>query len=141
MAIMKSVVGFAFVLLIFSVASPASSDEKIKLKMKGPRTVFMKPTGMYSHSPVSVRVSAELEGTFEDPEEYYCLEQEWEWGDETESLREPDCDPWEEGTQVTRNFSATHTFRYPGSYTILLRLQRSGDTIIMGKHTVRIRGQ
>ncbi len=138
---MRRLARFAVALVILAAASPAWSGDKIKLKMKGPRTVFMKPTGMYRHAPVSVRISAELEGTFEDPEEYYCLEQEWEWGDETESFREPDCDPWEEGAQVSRNFSASHTFRYPGTYIIHLRLQRSGDTIIMGKHSVRIRGQ
>jgi hypothetical protein len=138
---MRRLAGFAVVLLILAAASPVFSGDEVKLKMKGPRTVFMKPAGMYRHTPVSIRVSAELEGIFEDPEEYYCLEEEWEWGDETESLREPDCDPWEEGAQVNRHYSASHTFRYPGTYTILLRLQRSGDTIIMGKHTVRIRGQ
>jgi hypothetical protein len=138
---MKRLTGLAALFLVLIVASPAFTGDKIRLKMKGPRTVFMKPTGMYRHQPVSIRVSAELEGTFEDPEEYYCLEEEWEWGDETESLREPDCDPWEEGAMVERHFSASHTFRYPGTYTINLRLQRSGDTIIMGKHTVRVRGQ
>jgi hypothetical protein len=138
---MKHAVGFAVALLILAVASPAVSGDKIKLKMKGPRSVFMKPTGMYSHAPVRVRISAELEGTFEDPERYYCLEEEWEWGDETESMHEPDCDPWEQGLPVTRNFASSHTFRYPGTYIIHLRLKMAGDTVIMGKHTIRVRGQ
>jgi hypothetical protein len=138
---MKYLTGFLSIcFVILSASYAASGGDKVRLKLKAPRTVFMKPTGMYRYAPARVRVRAELEGTPEDPEEYYCLEEEWEWGDETESLYEPDCDPYEEGAELKRNYSATHTFRYPGSYTIWLRLQRSGDTVITGRITVQLRG-
>lgn len=100
----------------------------------------MKPTGMRSYAPVAVRLRAELEGTPEDPEEYYCLEEEWDWGDETESSYEPDCDPYEEGAELKRIFTATHTFRYPGTYRIFLRLNRGKETILSGQTTVQLRG-
>jgi hypothetical protein len=138
MRILSGILSICFLLL--SASYVASGGDKIRLKLKAPRTIFMKPTGMYRYAPVNVRVRAELEGTPEDPEEYYCLEEEWEWGDETKSFHEPDCDPFEEGAELKRIYNASHTFRYPGSYTIWLRLQKTGDTIIAGKVTVRVRG-
>ena len=138
---MRYLTGLLSICFIFLSASDVTSGgDKVKLKLTAPRTVFMKPAGMYRYTPANVRVRAELEGTPEDPEEYYCLEEKWEWGDETESFHEPDCDPYEEGAELKRNFSTSHTYRYPGTYTIYLRLQRSGDTIIAGKFVVRIRG-
>jgi len=126
--------------LMVAAATPSGSEDKPKLKIKAPRSVFMKPTGMRSYSPASVRLRAELEGTPEDPEEYYCLEEEWVWGDETESSYEPDCDPYEEGAELKRIFTATHTFRYPGTYRIYLRLNRGKKIILTGQTTVQLRG-
>ena len=83
---MRLFVGFLSAFLILAPATQSGSESKPKLKLKAPRSVFMKPTGMHRYAPVKVRFRAELEGTPEDPEEYYCLAEEWEWGDETESL-------------------------------------------------------
>ena len=127
---MKRIIGVFSALLVIALASPATSGDKVRLKLKGPRTVFMKPAGMYYYTPVAVRIRAELEGTPENREEYYCREEEWEWGDETESHHEPDCDPYEDGAELSRSWSASHTFRYPGTYTIWLRLQRNKKTVI-----------
>jgi hypothetical protein len=138
---MRKLTAFPAICLLFlSAGYVASAGEDVELKLKGPRSVFMRPTGMYSWAPVNVRVRAELEGTPENTEEYYCLEEEWEWGDETESTYEPDCDPYEEGAELKRIYSATHTFRYPGTYTIWLRLKNNRDTVIAGRTTVRVRG-
>ena len=140
---MKRIIGISCALLIFAAAAPANNrgGDKMRLKLKGPRTVFMKPADMYRYRPASVRLRAELEGTPDNPEEYYCLEEEWDWGDETESLYEPDCDPYEDGAELKRIYSASHTYRNPGSYTVYLRLMLNKDTIIAGRFNVRMRGQ
>ena len=120
----------------FALAPPSEP----KLKLRAPHFVFMKPTGMRSWSPVRVSVTAQLEGEAEDPEEYYCLAESWEWDDDTESSYEPDCDPYEEGADLKRYFSATHTFRYPGTYSITLRLKMGKKTIVYGDTRVTVRG-
>ncbi len=140
MECMKVFIGLLSAFLILVPATKSDSEGKPKLKVKAPRSVFMKPTGMRSYAPVSIRIRAELEGTADDPEKYYCLAEEWEWGDETESLYEPDCDPYEEGADLKKIFSATHTFRYPGTYKIYLRLNRGKKTILAGQATVQLRG-
>jgi hypothetical protein len=90
---------------------------------------------------VTIRVSAQLEDLdeTEDLEKYYCLDEVWDWDDDTDSEYAPDCDPYEEGMDLETRFSASHQYRYPGTYTVWLRLQRNGDTVIAGNVTLRIR--
>ena len=129
----------AFIILAsaFLALAPA---EKPKLVLKGPRVVFMRPRGYSSGSPTTVRIRAELQGDPEEPEKYYCLTEVWDWGDDTESTYEPDCDPYQEGTEIQRHFSATRQFRYPGEFTIRLHLKRNDDTVISGTTSIQIRG-
>lgn len=120
-------------------AMPAVDDTELRLTT--PRFVFLPWADPRGPRPrVQVRVAAELEGEFEDPEEYYCLDEEWEWDDDTHpSRREVDCDPYEPGMEVIRRFSGSHIYRYPGTYTIRLRLMLGDDTIISGSTQVEIR--
>ena len=118
----------------------ASADDDPKLKLRAPNVRFMKPTGMGRYSPVNISVTGRLEGEAEDPEEYYCLAEVWDWDDDTQSSYEPDCDPYEEGTELKRFFSATHTFRVPGTYEITLYLKLGKKTIVSGRTRVSVRG-
>ena len=90
---------------------------------------------------LDIEVSARLEDldTAENLEDYYCLEEVWDWDDDTESVYEPDCDPYEEGAEVETFFFGSHRFSLPGTYRVWLRLQRSGETVIAGNVMVRIR--
>jgi hypothetical protein len=125
----------------FASTSPVADEPELKLK--APRATFMKPRMPNESSrAVTIRISATLENLDEvaDLEEYYCLEQVWEWDDETDSEYAPDCDPYEEGMEIETRFSGTHQYRYPGTYTVWLRLQRNGKTVIAGNTRVQIRG-
>ena len=110
------------------------------LKLTAPRFVFLPYADPRGPRPrVSVRVTAELEGEPEDPEEYYCLDEEWEWDDGTNPARhEVDCDPYEPGMEITRRFSSTYQYRYPGTYTVSLRLMLGDKTIVYGRTQVQI---
>jgi hypothetical protein len=140
-AVVALTVAVSFLAPLASTSTLADGPE---LKLKGPRATFMKPRmpNERSRSAISIRISAVLEDLdeAEDLEEYYCLEQVWEWDDETDSEYGPDCDPYEEGMEIETRFSGTHQYRYPGTYTVWLRLQRNGDTVIAGNVRVQIRG-
>ena len=142
---MRKIVAFVVaVILLAPLASTSTVADGPELKLKGPRATFMKPRmpNERSRGGVSIRISATLEqlDEAEDPEEYYCLEQVWEWDDETDSEYAPDCDPYEEGMEIETRFSSSHQYRYPGSYTVWLRLQRNGETVIAGNVRIQIRG-
>jgi hypothetical protein len=113
------------------------------LKLKGPRMTFMRPRmpNEPQRPTVTIRVTAQLEDVekITNPEDYYCLEEIWDWDDETESEYAPDCDPYQEGAELKTSFSASHQYRYPGSYNVYLRLTRNGKTILAGNTRVEIR--
>lgn len=159
MALMKGEMGMkrkalAFLILVAFVAPAATTstiaDEPV-LKLKAPRSTFMRPRmpNERRRPEVTIRVSAEIEDLEkvapEEIENYYCLEEVWEWDDDTESEYAPDCDPYEEAadgkeaSELKTYFSASHQFRMPGSYNIWLRLQRNGKTMLAGNVRIQIR--
>lgn len=122
-------------------ASAAAAEPKLTLR--APRVLMLRPRmpGEARRPSLEVRVSARLEDidTAENPEDYYCLEEVWDWDDDTESVYEPDCDPYEPGADIETFFFGSHRFSLPGTYRVWLRLQRSGETVIAGNVMVRIR--
>ena len=125
-----------------SPARPPAVAEP-KLTLRAPRQLFLRPRmpGETRRPSLDIDVSARLEDldTAENPEDYYCLEEVWDWDDDTESVYEPDCDPYEEGSEIETYFFGSHRFSLPGTYRVWLRLQRSGETVIAGNVIVRIR--
>ena len=120
----------ALLLVVLAVAPFASTSTLADgpvLKLNRPRIVFMR-RGMPNKriSPkVTVRVTAELQDLdkAKDLEKYYCLDELWDWDDDTESEYSPDCDPYEPGTELKTQFGASHQYRTPGSFRIRLRLE------------------
>ncbi len=143
--IMRAQAVFVLVLLSLALGAPRASvlAEGPELKLKAPRMIFMRPRmpNEPRRPTVAVRITGQLENLekVEDPEEYYCLEEIWDWDDETESEYAPDCDPFKEGAELKTSFSASHEYRYPGSYNVYLRLMRNGKTILAGNTRVEIR--
>ena len=141
---MKKFIGLLLVALQLALFASSTSvlADGPKLKLKGPRSTFMRPRMPNQPPPrVTIRITAELTDLddVENLEEYYCLDEVWDWDDDTESKYGPDCDPYEEGMELTRRFGASHQFSVPGTYTIWLRLQRNGETVIAGNAKVMIR--
>jgi hypothetical protein len=91
-------------------------------------------------SPVRVALTAELTGGANDFEEYYCAAVEWEWGDDTRSESNTDCEPYEEGkSEIKRRFVVQHVFERAGSYKIFVRLKRRGKPVATATTTIQVR--
>ena len=140
---MKKITVLIVAVLLLPLASTSTRADGPELKLKAPRSTFLRPymPNERTRPVVTIRVSAQLEDLdeTEDLEKYYCLDEVWDWDDDTDSEYAPDCDPYEEGMDLETRFSASHQYRYPGTYTVWLRLQRNGDTVIAGNVTLRIR--
>ena len=123
-------------------ADEATPVAEPRLVLRAPRQIRLRQRmpGESRRPSQDVRVSARLENIeeAENPEDYYCLEEVWDWDDDTESVYEPDCDPWEPGTDIETYFFNSHRFSLPGTYRVYLRLQRSGETVIAGNVNIRI---
>ena len=134
-------------LLALALFPPApaleEAAEEPRLVLRAPRSSYLRPRmpGESRRPALDIRVSARLENLdgAENPEDYYCLEEVWDWDDDPESVYEPDCDPWQPGAEIETFFSNSHRFSLPGTYRVWLRLQRNGETVIAGNVNVRIR--
>lgn len=122
------------------MASGAAVEPRLVLRAPRQLRLRQRMPGETRRPSLEVRVSARLENLeeAENLEDYYCLEEVWDWDDDTESVYEPDCDPYEPGADVETYFFNSHRFSLPGTYRVYLRLQRSGETVIAGNISVRI---
>jgi hypothetical protein len=114
----------------FSVS--AIDEKKPKISLKANPSMGM--------SPVRVVVTADITGGANDNEEFYCPAVEWEWGDDTRSTNNEDCDPYEAGkSQIKRRFAADHVYRTSGEYQVRFRLKKKDKTVGSGSTSVRVR--
>jgi len=105
-----------------------------KLIVNAPRVKLISPTV----ARIQIPVTARLQGEPEVGEEYYCLTEVWDWDDDTESVYQPDCEPYKKGAPLKREFAAVH-FYGVGSYTITFRLRSGEKTVIAGSIDIQIR--
>ena len=116
-----------------SVAVLFGQDDDAELRLRAtPRVAF---------APADVLFVGQIRGGRDDNEELYCLEIEWDWGDDTTSEQTLDCDPYELGvTEIRRRFSVRHTYNYGGRYEVRLHLKQGNDVIISGRTRIEVRG-
>ena len=127
----------AFVALSGTASTARAPGDKPKLVLKTRRLQMLQPGHAARGLGKRVDVRARLEGDPDDPETYYCLDEIWDWGDGTESVSEPDCDPFEEGTELKKDFTDTHYFG-PGAWTITLALMNGDEVVLDGHFEIRI---
>src|SRR5262249_44614725 len=99
--------------------SKNSKSGKVKLVLTAyPRQGFM---------PMHISFNVELQGVSEDDAEYYCLHEEWDFGDGAVSAEQPNCEEFTKGkTKATTHFFAEHIYEDEGNYTIRFTL---GDPV------------
>jgi hypothetical protein len=114
-----------------ALSTGAFAEKKPKVSVKANPTMGM--------SPVRVVVTADLTGG-DDTEELYCAAVEWEWGDDTRSTNNSDCEPYEAGkTEVKRRFVADHVYQSAGEYRVQFRLKKKDKTVSAGSTSVKVR--
>jgi hypothetical protein len=123
-----------------SFASPPTADDKPKLTIKSRRIKSLLPGLAAKGYGIRFDFTAMIEGEIvsEDAEEYYCLDEVWDWDDGTESVYEPDCDPYEDGADLKRTFYDSHYFPR-GTYFVTLLLMRNGNIVLKGERQILIK--
>ena len=119
-------------------ANPFLGEKKSRLIVDAPRVQILKAGLAAQGFAKRVEVKARLEGDAEDPRDYYCLDEVWDWGDGTESVYEPDCDPYDEDKALKKKFSNAHYYRR-GQYVIALSLMNLDDVVIRATAEVNVR--
>lgn len=86
--------------------------------------------------PMRVSLNVDLQGVSENDKEYYCLPEEWDFGDGAVSAEQPNCEEFVDGkTKVNTHFFAEHVFEEDGNYTIRFTL---GDPVKIRSNQVGI---
>ena len=118
----------------------------VALAMAGPGTGAERPrldlraTPPTSFSPATVIVVGKLVGG-DDVEDLYCPALEWDWGDGSRSMREGDCPPFDDETQMARLFSVMHRYQAAGEFSARLTLRRGGRTVASAAVSIRVLGR
>ena len=121
--------------LLLTLAVGLAAEDKVK----APK-IFVRASPSMGVSPARIVASADITGGPNDYEAFYCPSIEWEWGDDTRSTTSADCDPYEAGkSEITRRFSADHTYRTAGNYRIQFRLKKKDKSIAAAGTSVQIR--
>ena len=103
-------------------------------------SLSLKASPAVSFAPARVVVVAEVKGGADDLEEFYCPTVEWEWGDETTSTAEADCDPYAAGkSAIKRRYTIEHRFKNPGGFKIVMRLKKGTRIIATANTLVQVR--
>jgi len=103
-------------------------------------SLSLKAAPAVSFAPARIVVVAEIKGGPEDSEEFYCPTVEWEWGDDTVSTAEADCDPYSAGkSAIKRRYTIEHRFKNPGGFKIILRLKKGTRVIATANTLVQVR--
>lgn len=119
------------VVLVFSavILVPSNALQAREQGNKKP-SLSLKANPAISFAPARVVIVAEVKGGANDFEDFYCPSIDWDWGDDTNSTSDSDCDPYEAGkSEIKRRYTVEHRYRNAGRYKIVLRLKK-GDRIV-----------
>lgn len=103
-------------------------------------SLSLKATPAISFAPARIIVVAEVKGGSNDSEEFYCPTVEWDWGDDTISTANSDCDPFEAGkSEIKRRYTVEHRYKNPGAYKIVLRLKKADKLVATANAQIQVR--
>jgi PKD repeat protein len=66
--------------------------------------------------PLRVSFHATLQGVDASNKDFYCLKEQWDFGDGAISTEQPHCETFQEGSEITTAFFVEHVYEKPGSY-------------------------
>ncbi len=118
------------------ILTPTFAEEAKKPKKPG---LELRATPRMAFSPADIFFTAELKGGDDDHEDLYCPEVTWEWGDGGKSVEEGDCEPYAEGMQIERRYTAHHTYGRAAVYSIKVTLRKNGRTVASQTVQVTVR--
>lgn len=135
MTLVKSGVARATVLAVSAMLLTPTLSLQAREQGGKKASLSLKATPAVAFAPARLTVAADLKGGSDDSDELYCPTVEWEWGDETTSVQEADCEPFTPGkSAIKRRFIIQHQFKNPGTFRVSLRLKK-GDKIVASANT------
>ena len=130
-----------WVMLVLSMAGLSQltqpDTEEPELVINVPRNHMLNAVLAGKGYGKTIQFSARLKGELGETEEFYCLDEIWDWGDGTESVYEPDCEPYSPGTELKRDFSDSHAFG-KGRWNIAFALMHLDEVVLKTNVDIRV---
>lgn len=111
---------FLFCLTCLLLAGPATHQIQSETSKKPKLTLSVYPRQGFG--PMHVSINGKLENVSKNEKAFYCLQEEWEFGDGAVSSEQANCEEYSENSEVKLQFFAEHIYEDAGSYTIWLTL-------------------
>jgi len=73
-------------------------------------------------APLRVSFHVVLENVPENDKSFYCLKEEWDFGDGAVSAEQPQCAPYGPDTKVNTEYFVEHVYENLGSYDVFFTL-------------------
>lgn len=103
-------------------------------------SLSLKASPAISFAPARIIIVAEVKGGSNDYEDFYCPNVEWDWGDDTTSTADTDCDPYAPGkSEIKRRYTVEHRYKNSGAYKIVLRLKKGDKTVASANAQIQVR--
>ena len=126
-------------LALVVVATAASTAAQRDAADKKP-SLSLKANPPAGFAPLRVHLTVDVKGGANDYADLYCPTVQWDWDDGTISENSEDCNPYEAGkSNITRRYSADHTFRLSGDYRLTFRLKQKDKVISSATTTLTVR--
>jgi hypothetical protein len=119
-------------------AIDAVQDKAAKKPVKP--TITLRSSPAMGFAPARFVLTAEITGGPDDYEDFYCATVEWDWGDDTKSENQQDCDPYEPGkSEFRRRFTADHTYTIGGEFRAEFKLKQKKKVVGLARTEIRVR--
>jgi len=136
----RSGVAQALVLAFSALFLVSSSALQAREQGNKKPSLSLKATPAISFAPARIIIVAEVKGGSNDFEDFYCPNVEWDWGDDTTSTADTDCDPYVPGkSEIKRRYTVEHRYKNSGAYKIVLRLKRGDKLVATANAQVQVR--
>ena len=117
----KNLLILALLLLSMSCSSRPASQESTD-RSTGGLKLNLNASPRQGFAPLHVSFQADLTGAGIDDRKYYCLQEEWDFGDGAKSTEQPNCETFGPDTKIKTEFFVDHIFEKEGSYNVRLVL-------------------
>ena len=116
---------------------PAGQQESSDPSTKGVK-ISLSASPRQGFAPLHVSFQANLTGAAANDQKYYCLQEEWDFGDGAKSTEKPNCDPYGPDAKIKTEFFVDHTYEIEGTYSIRFSLGEEGKQIHSGNANVNV---
>ena len=136
----RSGVARALVLAFSALFLVSSSTLQAREQGNKKPSLSLKATPAISFAPARIIIVAEVKGGLNDFEDFYCPDVEWDWGDDTTSTADTDCDPYVPGkSEIKRRYTVEHRYKNAGAYKIVLRLKKADKIVATANAQIQVR--